>query len=112
VALLEVIVAITILGIAGLAAIAASREALVTVHHAGRAQDAVSDASAFLDVVSLWTREDLDRRLGDRAQGPWRLRISRVQDSIYEVALSDSASGRVLIGTALYRPMEAQHGER
>ena len=58
--------------------------------------------------MSLWPREDLDRRLGERAQGPWRLTITRPAPTLYVVSLADSASGGAagaeLLTTTLYRP--------
>ena len=102
--LLEVIVALTILAVAGVAAVAATGE---SVRAAGRLRETereLREASAFLEAVALWPREDLDRRLGDRAQGRWRLRIDRPSPTVYEVRLADSTGAFVLLETALYRP--------
>ena len=103
-ALLEVMVALTILATAGLAAVTVTREALLAVQHAREADRELARASAFLEVVALWPREDLDQRLGDRPQGPWRLRIDRPLSDLYEVVLSDSARRREILRTSLYRP--------
>ena len=61
------------------------------------------DADAFMAAVSLWTRDDLDRRLGDREQGPWRLVILRPEPTLYEVALRDTLTDAVVLRTALHR---------
>jgi len=108
--LLEVIVALTILATAGLAAVTVTREALHAVQHAREADRDVMRASAFLEVVALWPREDLDQRLGDRPQGPWRLRIDRPLPTLYEVTLSDSARRRAILRTSLYRPEASDAG--
>jgi len=107
VALLEAIVALTILGIAGTTAVVMASESARTVRRARQADDELRQASAFLDAVSLWTRADLDRHLGDRAEGPWRLRIDRPAQALYTVVLRDSAGGPELLRTALFRPDSA-----
>jgi hypothetical protein len=63
-----------------------------------------SRASAFLDHVALWPTEDLDRHLGEREQGKWRLQVMRPGQAIYRVAILDSTGQRVLLATMLYRP--------
>jgi type II secretory pathway pseudopilin PulG len=63
VALLEAIVALTLLGIAGTTAVVMASESARTVRHAREADDALRDAGAFMDAVSLWNRADLDRHL-------------------------------------------------
>ena len=108
--LLEVIVALTILATAGLAAVTGTREAMHAVQHAREADRDRIRASAFLEVVALWPREDLDQRLGDRPQGPWRLRIDRPLPTLYEVTLSDSARRRAILRTSLYRPEASDAG--
>ena len=106
-ALLEVMVALTILATAGLAAISLTREAIKAVEHARSADRELAKASAFLEAVALWPREDLDRRLGERAQGSWWLRIDRPHPMIYELVLSDATRSREILRTALYRPEPA-----
>jgi hypothetical protein len=108
-ALLEVIVALTILTIAALSSGALASECARAVSRAREADARTRAASAFLTAVSLWTRKDLDRRLGDRPQGPWRLHIERPAPSLYVVVLSDTGSGgpawsRARLTTSLFRP--------
>ena len=102
--LLEVLVALAILGTAAASVVVATSESARAVKRARQADASLRAASDFLDAVALWTRDDLDRRLGDRPQGAWRLRIERPDLTLYTVALADSASGRVVLATALYRP--------
>ena len=103
-ALLEAIVAMAILGTAGIAALAMASEAARAVGRAREAEVELRAASAFLEAVALWTRDDLDRRLGDRPQGAWRLRIDRPEPMLYTIALSDTLGGGVLLATSLFRP--------
>lgn len=102
-ALLEVIVALTILSVAGLATLTASRQAADAVERAKRADEETRAASAFLDAVSLWPRADLDRHLGVRDEGRWHLRVERPAPTLYRVALTDTSDVRVLLATSLYR---------
>lgn len=102
--LLEVIIALVILALAGLSAATLARQGAFAITHAQVADQRIEAASAFLDVVSLWPRADLDRRLGDHPQGPWTLHIDRPTPTLYRIALSDSLGGLPLLETALFRP--------
>jgi type II secretory pathway pseudopilin PulG len=103
-ALLEVVVAVAVLTAAGVAAVTAAAESARAVAHARAADEEARAASAFLDAVALWTRTDLDRRLGERAQGPWLLRVGRPERELYTVELADSTGRAVLLRTSLFRP--------
>ncbi|MGH7718682.1 MAG: PulJ/GspJ family protein [Gemmatimonadaceae bacterium] len=103
-ALLEVIVALTILAVAGVSAVAMASGAARTVHRAREADAEMRRASAFFDVVALWTRADLDRHLGERPQGAWTMRVDRIDPELYAVSLSDTATKRLLLATELFRP--------
>jgi len=101
--LLEVIVALALLATAGLAAVSMAAEAAGAVSRAATAEVEMRQATRLMDAVSLWPRADLDRRLGDRRQGPFILRIGRPSGELYTAALADSATGRVLLATSLFR---------
>ena len=101
--LLEVIVALALLATAGLAAVSMAVEAAGAVSRAATAEVEMRQAARLMDAVSLWPREDLDRRMGDRRQGPFILRIARPSGELYTAALADSATGRVLLATSLFR---------
>jgi type II secretory pathway pseudopilin PulG len=102
--LLEAIVALTILTVAALASVAMIRQAIESVRRAQEVERDVRQASAFMEAIALWPRSDLDRHLGNRAEGPWRLEIDRPVPTLYLVALTDSLSHRELVRTALFRP--------
>ncbi|HEY0025317.1 MAG TPA: hypothetical protein VGB24_20685 [Longimicrobium sp.] len=106
--LLEAIVAIVILAVAGTAAVAMVGQAAEGVRRARAADVEAREASALMHAVALWTREDLDRRLGSRPQGPWRLSVQRPDPELYDVALTDSAGARVILRTSLFRPDTAR----
>lgn len=102
--LLEVVVALTILVVAGTASVSLVAQATRAVESA-RAEDRdLRAASEFLGAVSLWPKKDLDRRLGSHRQGPWSLRIHRPEPAVYAVTLSDTLTSELLLETAFFRP--------
>jgi hypothetical protein len=101
--LLEVVVALIILATAGVAMTALSSQSIDSLRRARAAERETERASELLDAVALWPRSDLDRHLGDRPQGPWRLVVERLLPTLYIVTLTDSTGGRTLLSTALYR---------
>jgi type II secretory pathway pseudopilin PulG len=101
--LLEIIAALTILSVAGVTLLVMQAESTRAVQRAHAAEQEVVTASAFLHAVALWTREDLDRHLGDRPQDPWRMYTERVQPELYRVVLSDTVRGSIVLQTELFR---------
>ena len=89
---------------AALATVGIVRQGIDSARRAEAAETEIRRASAFMDAIALWPRADLDRHLGDRAEGPWRLIIDRPVPTLYLVVLTDSLSRRELLRTALYRP--------
>ena len=102
--LLEALVALAVLGMVGGAAALSVSESMRAVAHVHDAEAHLRGPARFLTAVSLWPRADLDRHLGTSSQGAWRLRIDRPTTTLYEVTLTDSATGRVLLRTAVFRP--------
>lgn len=101
--LLEAIVALTILAIAGAAVVVLATESARAVERAAAADADTQRASALLDAVALWPREDLDRHLGDREEGAWRMIVDRPTPTLYTVALLDSTGRHTILRTVLYR---------
>lgn len=104
VALLEVLVALVILGSAGLAMISLALHAGQAVRRAEVSEAEMRRASDFLMHVSLWERIDLDRHLGDHRQGEWRLEVTRPTEALYHLALRDSTGAHLVLAATLYRP--------
>ncbi|WP_420127341.1 type II secretion system protein [Longimicrobium sp.] len=102
--LLEAIVALVILAVAGTSAVTLVSQSADAVRRARVAEAEMREAGAFFHAVALWTRDDLDRRLGERRQGEWMLIIQRPAPTLYEVVLADSALAREILRTTLYRP--------
>ncbi len=102
-ALLEVLVAITLVTLIGVSSVRLVRDVGETVRLVSDDESSVRAASDFLNAVSLWTREQLDQRLGPREQGPWVLDIRRVTPDLYRAILLDD-TGAIVLETALFRP--------
>ena len=102
--LLEVMVAMVILGVAGTASVLGAREALSAVERARTLDAEMRSAAALMSAATLWTREDLDRHLGFREQGPWLLWVGRPEPDLYEVAVTDTTAARnPVLRTFLFR---------
>src|SRR3546814_8924903 len=93
-AMLEVIIAVSLLAIGGVSAMTYCTQLARSVRQVRAAERELRAASGFLEAVALWPRVDLERRLGEREQGRWRLRIVRASGTIYDVALLDSTGHR------------------
>jgi len=106
--LLEVIVGLTILAVGATTMVALADASLRSVSRAVAADDAIVNADDFLQAVALWPRADLDRHLGNRAEGRWQMRIDRPKPALYTVTLYDSA-GRAVLHTSLFRVQDAAH---
>jgi len=111
VVLLEAMVALMIVAVAGVWAVAMANASAEAIHRAQEADADTRRASGFLDALMLWPREDLDRHLGSHVEGSWVLTIQRPSATVYTVELAtapDSAHGqsigRELVHTAVYRP--------
>lgn len=103
-ALLEVIIAMTIMVVAALSLVAWVSQASDAVMRADAAAAEADSASAYLDRIALWTREDLDRHLGARKQGSWTVVVGRPTPALYTVTMRDHADARTILLTTLYRP--------
>jgi type II secretory pathway pseudopilin PulG len=102
-ALLEALVALAVLATVGSAAAWTAAEAMRAVVRVHEEEARVRSAARLLTAASLWSRDDLDRHLGSRAQGPWRMRIDRPRPTLYLVSLADTTTDQVLLHTSLYR---------
>lgn len=107
-ALLEAIVAMTILAAVATTVVAIALESGRALARARETENEMRTASALLDAVALWPRADLDRHLGTRVQGPWLMDVNRATATLYDIVIADSASRREILRTELYRPLDAE----
>ncbi len=104
VALIEVLAAVAILGVAGLALVelvAGGTRALAVTR---RREQELADAERLLTAWSLLKREELDQRIGDHVVGPYVVRIQRPERGLYRLAVERSvAPGVEELVTVVYR---------
>jgi type II secretory pathway component PulJ len=88
VALLEVLVALVILATAAIALVELVDAGTRAVTEARVRERELADEDRLLSAYTLLARPDLDRRLGTRDVGPYRVNVQRPEASLYRVALS------------------------
>ena len=87
VALLEVLAAILILSVAGLALLELVSAGTRAVTTARARERELADEERLLAAYTLLTRSDLDRRLGQREVGPYVAQVERPERMLYRIAL-------------------------
>ncbi len=103
--ILEPLVALLVVTVTGLTLLVSLSELRNVSAAYRRRHDELLAASEFLDRVALWPAADLDRRLGDRPQGPYTLRVRRTQANLYDLMLLNAETGAMLLSTAVHRPV-------
>ena len=102
--LLEVVIALALLAVAGgtlVRLIAESAAAVVAVRDR---ETAVRSADRTLAALSLLTRDELDRRIGVHPAGGFQADIRRPAPGLYRIALrGDDRRGEILV-TLVFRP--------
>jgi type II secretory pathway component PulJ len=107
-ALLEALVALTIVTTVGVAVVVLGQQALRTERIAADEEQLYADADRLMTAMSLLRRSELDQRLGGHEVGAYTVTIQRPEPSLYRVSLArTSAPGRELLVTVVYRPPEA-----
>lgn len=104
VALLEVLAAVVLLGVAGLALVELVAGGARAVAVARERERELADQERLLTAWSLLKREELDRRIGDRVVGPYVMRVQRPERGLYRLAVGRSAAlGVEELVTVVYR---------
>lgn len=101
----------TILSVAAIGLMTMLAQATNALGNARRAETETRAVNRLLQAAALWTRDDLDRHLGSRSQGTWRMRVERPFPALYVVSITDSTERRELLRTSLFRPVDA-NGQR
>lgn len=105
VVLLEILAAVLILTVAGLSLVELTAASAQATRAARTREHEQGDEDRLLTAYSLLSRNDLDLRLGDRAVGPYVVKVERPEPTLYRVAISDARSPAWEdLVTVLYRP--------
>jgi prepilin-type N-terminal cleavage/methylation domain-containing protein len=102
--LIEVLAALAILGMSGLALVGALGAALRVERYAEVEERLTNAADRLLAATSLLGWPDLDRRLGEQRVGEFLLRVQRPEPTLYRIAIGERTTpGVELLVTVLYR---------
>ncbi len=105
VALIEVLIAMAILGGAGLAVVGVVREAIRAQMETNRMEATMKDADRVLSAVSLLRGDELNRAIGRQPVGAFEVTIQRPERGLYRLALAElDAPDRQLLVTVVHRP--------
>ena len=105
IALLEVLVALAVFTAAALALLARLDQAAEQQRQLKMREAELVTADRVLTAMSLLSRDDLDRRLGERMVGEFVVEVQRPEPMLYRVAIHPAArTGADLLATVVYRP--------
>jgi len=102
VTLLEVLVALAVLGVVGAAWVGLSAQSMHTValYHARELE--VQGAARELAALTLWSDEQFRRRIGQTRHGAFLLTVAELAPSVYGVVVADGTGAAPLLRTAFY----------
>jgi hypothetical protein len=103
VVLLECLVALSLLGVAIVSISPFLAGLMHTPHRTVVADETLVKGDQLLSAISLWSRHELDLRLGVRSQGPFFVGIHRVGEELYHVSISTDRAHAPLLSTRLWR---------
>jgi type II secretory pathway pseudopilin PulG len=105
VVLLEALVALAILGTAGVALVGLGRAAVEAQRRAAETEVTLAAADRLLTATTLLRRQELDQRLGDHAVGEFVVHIQRPEPALYRLAIAEvNAPETEMLVTVVYRP--------
>jgi type II secretory pathway pseudopilin PulG len=111
-ALLEVVIGMVILSVAGSAMLLALGQTQRTVRSVREADRLSAGASAELERLVAFDRDALLQREGWSSRGAWSIGITRVSPALFDVVVAQSPGGHAILRTTLYRPDTADEHER
>jgi hypothetical protein len=104
VALLEVLAAVAILGVAGLALVELVAGGTRAVAVAREREGELADEERLLAAWTLLKREELDQRIGERPVGPYVVRVQRAERGLYRIGIArKEAAGVEDVVTVVWR---------
>lgn len=104
-ALLEAVVALTLLATAGVAVIDLLAVGVRSERGAAVRERTLRKADRLLTVYTLLTRSELDQRIGLQAIGGLAVKVQRPERTLYRIAVADTpAAEQELLVTVVYRP--------
>jgi type II secretory pathway component PulJ len=107
IALLEVLVALTLLAWGGVSLLAVLAALTSDLHRRRMVERQIEAADRVLAAAALLDRRDLDRRIGTQPVGGLLLRVQRPEPNLYRLSVADTLSAEVdLLATVVFRRVE------
>jgi prepilin-type N-terminal cleavage/methylation domain-containing protein len=104
-ALLEVLIALTILASAGITLIGLLDAGIQAETRTRSEESTLAAADRLLTATTLLTRTDLDQRLGHHDVGEFRITIQRPEPTLYRISLAETRAPNLeTLVTVVYRP--------
>lgn len=103
---LEVLLSLVLLSLFGLVMVQTLADAYHSMQAAHAAEREFLQAIALMDAALLWSTPDLNRRLGERRQGPWIMKIDRPSAGLYQFTVRRAGSSEALLKTSLRRSVD------
>jgi type II secretory pathway pseudopilin PulG len=103
VALLEVLVALAVLGLAGLALVEVTAQGLRVLDQAQAVEHRMADQDRLLAAYTLLNRRDLGQRAGLHRVGPYAVRVDRLDFTLFRITVGPAGEPADL-ATVVYRP--------
>jgi type II secretory pathway pseudopilin PulG len=106
-ALLEALVALTIVTTVGVSVVVLGQQGVRAERVAASEEHLYADADRLLTAISLLRRSELDQRIGGHEVGAYLVTIQQPEPALYRLSLArTTAPDRELLVTVVYRPSE------
>ena len=102
--LLEVVVALVILAVAGVGLLSLSGETADALDTMLRRERMTRSAAAQLEGLALRSRLEMINTVGTHRVAAVDVNVSQLSSTLFEVAVTDTTNGAVVLRTTLYRP--------
>lgn len=109
-AIIEVMIGLVVLAVAGVGLITLLGQTSHTMQTVARAERETQEAAATLAKLALKSRVEFDAMVGERRSGAFDIATTTLGSGFYAVAVRDTATGGVLLRTT-FRAADTTGGE-
>jgi Tfp pilus assembly protein PilV len=103
-ALIEVLIALVLLAMAGTGLVIFLGQTAHTLRHVRDEERLIRLASAELDRMTLWDRPTFIARTGRSRVASWTVHVRPLTTELFDISIAASDTGAVLLRTIAYRP--------
>ena len=108
--LLEVVVGITVLAIAGVGWVTLLAQTRASIAEVRQREALTREASDLLQRYRIFGANELDARVGVRREGTLAIEVTSIAPHLYGLAALDSSGRKVLLTTTVYARDTTQNG--